>query len=611
MIFQSISPRKGESQMFANYRLGRGYRTLRLVLSIWTFLLGGLASSALAVVPTPDVTGPLASDPRGSVSRNYTFFATDLDLASRGFVEEEFFFAGTANVYDAPNPFPIGAGLGAAPTANVISSGHPYKTRMVVRRPANARQFNGTVIVEWTNVTSGYDVEALWFRIHEFIMREGYAWVGVSAQTNGISASPNGLKLWSPARYGTLDVTDSGAVTGDGLSYDIFAQAMQAVRSVPPVMGGLPVDRVIAAGVSQSAGRISVYVNAVHPRDAIADAALLYIGGTRIRDDLAIPVLKLLSETEYVAPQVNELPSLQPDTERIRVWGMAGTSHSDWASFVVRYAILRRDLPAVPLFDSCTLPSRSRIPDRYVISAAIDAIVKWVDQGVQPPHAPEFAVTSISPPAVARDPFGNALGGIRLASFAVPVALDQGSNTGPGTCFLNGTHIPFDTLTLNSLYPTHHGYVKAVKEAADQNVEDGFVLEDDAKELLANANKSIVGKGLTCGPLCANVAQFPLNPSTSILRDHTQFYYFVGGEELLATLDQATEWVANGYTEAGQSDDKSQEKSKKSFARAIGFLENYIDKVEQMARGGRAAPESAALLVDFANILITKLQPLT
>lgn len=594
--------------MFGEY-VERSRRPLAtLVLSLCAVVIGSLTSSALAVVPTPVVVGPLASDPRGSPSRDYTFLATDLDLASRGYVEQEFFFSGAGNYYDTPNPFPIGAGLGTAPTANIVSSGHPYKSRMVVRRPVDPHQFNGTVIVEWQNVTSGYDIEALWFRTHEFLLRDGYVWVGISAQQGGVNTAPNGLKAWSPTRYASLNVPNTGAADNDLLSYDIFAQGIQAVRNSPAVLGGLPVGRVIATGVSQSAGRLSVYVNAVLPRDApVIDAALLYVGGTKVRDDLGIPVLKLLSETELAAPQVNEIPSLQPDTDKIRVWEMAGTSHSDWASFVVRYALLIRDLPATPLFDSCNLPSRSRIPDRYVIAAAIDAIGKWIG-GVQPPHAPSLVLP------VTRDPFGNALGGIRLAPFTVPIATDQGPNSGPGTCFLNGVHIPFETAVVDSLYPSHQAYVQAIRQAADKNVADGFLLKDDAQELVANAISAAVGNGLSCGPsrpLCANLKQFPLNPSTSILRDHTQFYYFRGGEELLASMDQANTWVATGYSQAEQSDAKSQREARKSFARAIGFLQVYIDKVQQMESDGRAAPESAALLIDYANTLIAKLVPLT
>jgi hypothetical protein len=595
------------------------HRTLRrtgVSLVVCGVLIGsvapatGAAPSPEGFVPTPDVIGPLASDPAGSPSRNYTFFATDLDLAGRGYVEEEFFFSGTANVYDAPNPGGIGAGPVPAPTANIVSSGHPYTTRLLVRRPQDPKDFNGTVVVEWMNVTSGYDVEALWFRLHEFLIRDGYAWVGVSAQNNGLSGVPNGLKNWSPTRYGSLDVTDGGTITSDRLSYDIFAQGMQAVRRVPSVLGGLDVQRTIAAGVSQSAGRLGVYVNAIHPLAPVADAVLLYIGGQRIREDLDIPVLKLLTETEHVAPQASELSSLQPDTDQIRLWAMAGTSHSDWASFVVRNALLRRDLPAVPLFDNCAAPSRSRIQDRYVIGAAIDAMVRWTG-GTQPPHSPPIEIRSTDPLVVPRDEFGNTLGGIRLASFAVPVATDQGSNTNkpgvPGLCFLNGTHIPFDSETLDTLYPSHGDYVRATARAVKQNLRDGFLLAEDANELLDDAASSIYGRSLTCGPLCANVAQFPLNPSTSILRDHTRFYYFKGGEALLNTLDRATVLVAKGYTYAEQPDPKSQDRARWSFGDAIEQLERYIAQVERLEARGHAAPESAALLIDFANTLIGEL----
>jgi len=61
-------------------------------------------TAAQAVVPTPTVTGPIPGDTPGSPSRNYTYWATDIVLKNFGFVEEEFFFEGTANRYDAANP---------------------------------------------------------------------------------------------------------------------------------------------------------------------------------------------------------------------------------------------------------------------------------------------------------------------------------------------------------------------------------------------------------------------------------------------------------------------------------------------------------------------------
>ena len=84
------------------------------------------------------------------------------------------------------------------------------------------------MIAEWYNVSNQWDQEVDWFQTHEHLVREGYAWVGVSAQRAGVH-SPTGLRAWSPERYGTLDLTDGGTVTDDTLSWDVFSQAVAAV----------------------------------------------------------------------------------------------------------------------------------------------------------------------------------------------------------------------------------------------------------------------------------------------------------------------------------------------------------------------------------------------
>ncbi|KAF1018401.1 MAG: hypothetical protein GAK30_03684 [Paracidovorax wautersii] len=566
---------------------------------------------AHAAVPTPQVEGPIASS-LGAADNNRTFFGTDLNLAARGYVEEEFFFSGTANRYDATVAGGIGARPSASPTAAVVSGNHAYKTRMVVRRPASAERFNGKVVVEWMNATSNYDVEALWFRAHEFFLREGYAWVGITAQSGPITNATLGLKKFSPTRYGSLDLTANGTFTsGDPLSYDVYAQGIQAVRQAR-VLGPLAgqVKQVVAAGVSQSAGRLSVFLNAIHPRDdKIVDAALLYIGGEMIRTDLGLPVIKLLSETEYTAPaSANEIDVLQPDTDRIRVWSMAGTSHSDWASFAVRYALLQRDQPTAPLADNCALPSRSRIPDRYTISSAIDWLGKWSAGTATPPASPAIALGGSDGRAVQRDEHGNALGGIQLAPFAVPVALDSGYNEVPagqsGLCFLNGTHKPFDAALLNTLYTTPTAYFDRFKAAAEQNVADGYVLRADANEMIEEARVSLYGRGLTCGPLCANYAQFPIQPSTQLLRDHVKFLYVEDGTDLLKSIDAATLSVARGYS---ATDDAARTAQFSQSAKWLLELQRQL----QVYRDGQQVTEGQrALLSSYADILVTQLRAL-
>ena len=227
-----------------------------------------------ATAATPTVTGPIAAaTPAGDPSHQYPFFAALEDLKGRGYIEQEFFVSGTANRYDTP---------GGA-TGSIIDGDHRYKTRVVVRRPANQARFNGTVVIEWNNVTAGHDLDIDWYQAHDYFIRSGIAYVGVSAQRIGVEA----LKVWNKDRYGSLDVTADGTIINDALCYDIFADVARAVRKpVVDWLGGLKPQIIIATGHSQSAARLATYINSVHPLAPVFDAVVVHGGGGKIRTDL-------------------------------------------------------------------------------------------------------------------------------------------------------------------------------------------------------------------------------------------------------------------------------------------------------------------------------------
>ena len=91
---------------------------------------------AQSTVPVPRVTGPSPATAHifGAAKSNLD----PVDLAKAGYVEEEYFLSGTANVYD----------WNADGSLTVKGANNPYTTRIVVRRPAQAARFSGTVIVE-------------------------------------------------------------------------------------------------------------------------------------------------------------------------------------------------------------------------------------------------------------------------------------------------------------------------------------------------------------------------------------------------------------------------------------------------------------------------------
>ncbi|WP_133412062.1 alpha/beta hydrolase domain-containing protein [Vallicoccus soli] len=420
-------------------------------------------------VPSPTVTGPLArTSPLGDPRHGYPFLATDVDLRAAGYVEEEFLVSGEATRYAADG----------RTDATVTSTGHPYTTRIVVRRPATAAASNGVVLAEWLNVSNQWDQEVDWFQTHEHLMREGYTWVGVSAQRAGVH-SATGLRAWSPERYGALDLTDGGTVEDDSLSYDVFSQAVKALRDPAGTdpLGPLDPDYVIATGHSQSAGRLHTYYGSVQPLADVLDAVVLHGGGGPVRTDLDTPLFKLNSEGD-VAIDLIGAAQRQPDSDVLRTWEVAGASHGDW-KLITDYGPLRlRDIGSLPggypgTPQTCELPSLSRVPQHQVQAAVYDRTVAWVAYGVQPPTAQPIALTEDGD--VVRDRLGLAKGGIRLAAQVAPVRVNSGVNTGPGFCFLDGSSVPLAEGVLARRYPDVRTYVDRAAAATARAVQRGFV----------------------------------------------------------------------------------------------------------------------------------------
>jgi Alpha/beta hydrolase domain len=466
------------------------------VLAVASLAAAGTARGPVAqiatLVPNPVVIGPIpATASPGDPSHDYPFFSTTIDLVSHGYIEEEFFFEGTATSYNIPAPLT----LVNTPmtTADVVASGLPFRTRMVVRRPVSQDGFNGTVLMEWQNVATGYDFDAGWLVSHEHILRRGYAWVGVSAQQAGVHQPATGLQAWSPTRYWMLDLTAGGTILNDSLQYDVFSQAAQAVRD--PVgtdpMAGLNVERIIAVGASLSAVRLVAYHNAVHPLAGVFDGFMPFLNGARLRTDLGAKVFKVLSETDVANTQI---PFRQTDSNDLRRWEVAGTSHVDFRLVQQVIPLQTRDFGGPLQPTNCTSPPYSRIPLTFVIDAALDHMVAWVKHGKAPPHGSDIETVGM-PPVIARDPFGNALGGIRLSQHAVPTATNTGLNT-PLTNFCRtfGTHLPFDEQTLATLYPDHQSYLAAVIEATHETQRDGFIVGADAAATIRDAARSNIGR---------------------------------------------------------------------------------------------------------------------
>jgi hypothetical protein len=517
-------------------------RRLLVSAAVTLVLTAGAAGEQAhhVVLRPPDVTGPVANTtPLRHPDHGYPYNATPVDLARHGYVEEEFFLTGMANRYTTP----------AGGRGSVIDVDHPYSTRVVVRRPRQAARFNGTAIVEWFNVSQGHDGEYEWFQSYDHLIRSGYTWVGVSAQAAGVNA----LKDWSPMRYASVDVARGGTIIGDALSYDVFSAAALAIRGKAnrDVMGGLRVQRLIATGHSQSAGRLYTYFHSVHPLTSkLFDAVLLHGGGGRVSPDLNVKVFKFLDESDVVG-QANARIA---DSNGYRQWEIAGTSHLDaqfsrsLAALGLRVSGMRpvEGSPAIGgpsisggergngatgngagaenegVNGGCAQPPFSRVPSYHVLNAAFDATHRWLADGIAPPSAPPIELKALPasnvPPAadagrgrgpagprweIVRDEMGLARGGIRLAAVVAPIAKNTGDNVGnvgaasgggERNCRLMGSSEPFDAARLAALYPTRDAYIARVKDATEKNLKAGYITKFDADTTIRDAERSTVGR---------------------------------------------------------------------------------------------------------------------
>ena len=368
-----------------------------------------------------------------------------------------------------------------------------------MRRP-EASAYTGIVIVEWINVTGGPDKDIDWWQSGSHFIRNGYAYVVVSAQQMGIDT----MRQWSDARYDSLDVTSDGMAPRDELSYDIFSSVGKAMNRVGEstgngevdILDGLKAEQIIATGHSQPASRLATYLNNVHPLEPVYDGVMVHGGGGRIRDDQHVKIFKIMAETDMI----RRAATPQPDTDTFRQWEVAGSSHVD-IPFEIQYGKvgnLREGLSIEnlqPRDQACELPPYSRVPFRGVMNAAFEHPVVWIRDDIAPPKAQPLQLRRMMPEVeFARDEYGNVLGGIRLAAHVAATAKNTGMNSGSNRfCFLYGSHQPFDQSTLNALYPGHGSYVDAVREVAEQNVADGYILPLAAQQTIREAQESGIG----------------------------------------------------------------------------------------------------------------------
>jgi hypothetical protein len=449
------------------------------------------------------ITGPIKGGEHG-----WPFGAYFGNISTIGYVEEEFFIEGNAAHYTL-----VGEWTNDGKWTLEKGYTSPYKTRILVWRPADPATFNGTIVVEWSNVTVGSDYAFIDFQGMPDLTSLGFAYALVTAQpigVHGFKVRGQGLVSWDPERYSTLSIPD------DGVPYDIFTQAGIALgpdrktrTTGADPMNGFEVKKLIAVGGSQSGIRLLSYVNGVQPMENVYHAIIPGWGSGQahdfteaiaedmtapdpnpaarrlrpvwVREDLSIPVMVFNSEAEADWTSY----ARQPETDKFRHWEVAGARHGPSTAMYMVNLKYRRD--GITSIIPEVIPSPFREADwQPVFAAAIWHINNWIDGGSPPPIIPPIVVTERNGrPEYGRDQYGNALGGIRLPEIEVPYGYHI-INT--RTRALRGAEsIPFSTAYLKQLYPTREDYVAKVTEAANKAKAAGVLLQHAVDDYIKRA----------------------------------------------------------------------------------------------------------------------------
>ena len=367
--------------------------------------------------------------------------------------------------------------------SGATSTGAPYKTRIVIRKPKDNAKFNHLILAESMHPSGNPWV---------FHFTQVYAMTTGVIGLEVLTTTPAGLAAANQARYKDL-------VVPNGATNDILAQVGALIKSDHkdnPLLGLAP-RKMILAGSSASAAVAQNYASNAHMALRLADMKPIYDGFLPTSANGQVPAIDVPT---ILVPTMREAfagnGTMQPDNEQLRVYEFAGMAHIDSRVAGAYYP------------DPCKAPI-SRYPLGAEMAVALDKLFTWVDKGVAPPHADRFYV-DFNPDnksqldrdkgtMFALDEFGNVKGGIRNTYLDVPVksyhvpdeaatpripnphrtiAANRAAGQDPEVllCSLANFEVPLAKEQLKKLYKNSQDYAKRVAQRYDELVKQGWAL---------------------------------------------------------------------------------------------------------------------------------------
>lgn len=472
-----------------------------------------------SLTAVPDVVGPIAvtedSYPWSTMERA----RQPLDLAARGYVEEEYFLSGTANVYDDD--------AAADGELAVVTEDVDYTNHILVRRPAHKGDSSGVVLVDILNASNGFPGEDHWRRMWDWAMDEGHTVIGVTSKPIQIDALKNfDAERYAPLTWDVEDVERDPIVADpedpasfnpfmvvpgaeEGLAWDILTQVGTLLdgNDGRAVLGGEKAKTVLLMGQSQSGIYINTYATHFHEavtaanRGPVFDGYLNSVGavlerpltqadtdgfvvGPGSEPALDVPFITVTSEGDAGLFGTATLAEKDlPDNRRH--WQVPGTPHTDLLSPVIpadEEIYKSGRLPNTAVHEQEFRDALNPYPLEPTIIAAAEALVTWSKTGKE--AAPSLWFDQADG-ALVRDGSGNVTGGVRYGLIEHPLGTYLGASK-PGSVY--GSVDLITAEEFEQTYGSRAEYLALVGEVDAEQIDAGYLTEWGAEYLAGVAD---------------------------------------------------------------------------------------------------------------------------
>ena len=390
----------------------------------------------------------------------------------------------------------------------VTSNNRPCRVPCQIIAPQNPSDGSGLLLFDWLvpstilTAVGQEQADARYTMTDEFLFGLGHSYATVRCNPEGLgkrSPIEDPTRPWSD---GLLD-TSSEFILSAGDEYDIVVDYVQALRTDPVALQLLgPINRTAAFGYSASGYRLRGLLR-LQMGKGLFDFSL--VGGTgngydhpagnkigfssseRPPLDGAGLEIDFQSETDVLALDAHKTRHEEPN---YRVYQFAGAAHI-------------RDIDAAEF--GLADPEKANPAEWTPFFRALFVAGNNWSGGIEPP--PSIWLGAPNDPAIARDAKGNALvrfvGGepIDTTAFRLPeVAVGENQYIPLDPSYDNGTFLGFfrvlagSHVDLTDSFTDHLEYVRQVAFHARGLEAFGYLLEEDADDIILEAIQSDIGK---------------------------------------------------------------------------------------------------------------------